>query len=404
MRRTVLSSLALLLLLAGCAETPASPKSGDLESRLLTEEVADGDLAADSFSRRVKIRGTLEYGESVDSAYGAGGYRGWLFNGAAGARIALDAMAVDGTDTVIMLYGPQTASGWSRARPIAVNDDFLGSTNSHLEVRLARAGTYLVIVREYWEDAGDFTLTLACSGAECRAECGVSCPRGSECNRIVCIRAPCPSFCAPIDPTSACTTDADCAAVDTTCCSCAHGGHREAHAASYAADFAPTCDPTEPARCRTVNLCAAEHAACVSNRCEMVATPAPQPGDPCENALCGPRPRSVTLMCADGSLGGNTGRCFRGDDLSCGWEMRPCPAEVRCGARLGNTCTAAQFCDFTDLAMCGRADGTGVCALRPNVTDCGTTRATVCSCNGTNYLNECAAHAAGVDVLHSGGC
>jgi len=331
MRRTSLLCLALLAL-AGCAETPAAAtKEGDLESRLLTEEVADTDLAADGFTRRVEIRGTLDFGATVDSAYGAAGYRGWLFTGAAGARVALDAMAVDGTDTILMLYGPQTASGWSRARPIAVNDDFRGSTNAHLDVRLARAGTYLVIVREYWGDAGDFTLTLACSGAECRAECGASCPTGSECNRVMCIRAPCPSYCAPIGP-----------------------------------------------------------------------TPAPLPGDACEASLCGPRPRSVTIMCDDGSLGGNTGRCFRGDDLSCGWEMRVCPVEVRCGARLGNPCTGAQFCDFPEAAMCGRADGTGVCRPRPEA--CTALYSPVCSCDGVTYSNACTAQARGIDVLHAGGC
>lgn len=335
MRRNSLLTLSVLLLagllVAGCAAAPAATKEGDLEARLLSEEVADGDSAADGFTRRVEVRGTLDFGATVDSPYGEGSYHGWLFTGAAGARVALDAMAVDGSDTVLMLYGPQTASGWSRARPIAVNDDFRGSTDSHLDVRLARSGTYLVIVREYWGDAGEFTLTLACSGAECRAECGASCPTGSECNRVVCIRAPCPSYCAPIDP-----------------------------------------------------------------------TPAPQPGDLCADSLCGPRPRTVTIMCEDGSLGGNTGRCLRGEDLSCGWEMRACPAEVRCGARLGNTCTDAQFCDFPEAAMCGRADGTGTCRPRPEA--CTALYSPVCSCDGVTYSNACTAQARGVDVLHTGGC
>lgn len=403
MRPATLVSLSLLAL-AGCAQTPASPKDGDLESRLLAEEVGDTDTAADGFSRRVQVRGTLGFGESVDSTYGTRGYFGWLFTGVADARVEIDAMATDASDTVIMLYGPQTASGWSRSRPIAVNDDYRGSTNSHLGVRLARSGTYLVIVREYWADQGTFTLRLACGGAECRAECAADdrCPTGSTCNRVVCIRAPCPSFCAPVDPTHACRADSDCAAVDTTCCSCMHGGHREAYAASYADDFAPACDSTAPARCREVDLCATEHPACVANRCEMAETPAPRPGDDCEESLCGPRPRSVTLMCSDGSLGGNTGRCFRADDLSCGWEMRPCPADVRCGARLGSTCMATQFCDFADSAMCGYADATGVCSMRPAT--CTSEYLPVCSCDGTTYSNACTAHAAGIDVLHAGPC
>ena len=108
-------------------------------------------------------------------------------------------------------------------------------------------------------------------------------------------------------------------------------------------------------------------------------------------------------MCEDGSLGGNTGRCFRREDLSCGWEIRSCPvADVYCGARLGNTCSATQFCDFADVAMCGYADGTGVCRERP--TACTALYSPVCSCDGTTYSNACVAQSAGVDVLHAGGC
>ena len=51
-------------------------------------------------------------------------------------------------------------------------------------------------------------------------------------------------------------------------------------------------------------------------------TPPPAPGDECDASLCGPRPRTVTLMCSDGSLGGNTGRCFRGDHRAGGGPRR----------------------------------------------------------------------------------
>ena len=333
MRTTSLLAFSLATLV-GCAQSPAADKLIDIETRLLTEEVGDSDIAADGFSRRVQVRGTLDFGESVTTSYGEGNYRGWLFTGTANARVALDAMATDGSDTVLMVYGPQTASGWSRARPIAVNDDYRGSTNSHLEVRLPRAGTYLVIVREYYESSGDFTLTLACSGAECRTDCGSGdrCPTGSSCNRVMCVRAPCPSYCEAIDP-----------------------------------------------------------------------TPAPMPGDVCEDTTtCGARPRNVTLMCSDGSLGGNTGRCIRDASLVCGWEHRPCPAEVACGGRLGNTCAAGQFCAYSASAICGRADATGVCQARPNV--CTREFAPVCGCNGQTYGNTCSASAAGTGVLHDGPC
>lgn len=330
--RKLLSLSLLSLSVVACAQNPAGDKDGDLESTLLNESVGDTDSSEDGFTRRVSIEGTLGYGETIEASYGEGAYSGWLFTAEAGARITLDATALDWSDTVLMVYGPQTGRGWSRARPIAVNDDYRGSTDSHIEFRAPRAGTYLVIVREYWGDSGLFQLTLGCSGSECRLECGADdrCPAGSSCHRIVCIRAPCPSFCEAIDP-----------------------------------------------------------------------TPAPEPGDACEESLCGVRPRTVTLMCADGSLGGNTGRCLYNDDLSCGWEMRACP-DVACGARLGDTCGEDQFCDFSEAAMCGYADGTGVCAPRPEV--CTAHVDPVCGCNGVTYSNACMAQSARVDVLHSGAC
>lgn len=356
------ASYLLLLSLAvatGCVQSPAGAKSRDLESEIAGADLADSDIPADSYTRRVAIQGSIGFGESVDGHYASGGYAGWLFTASAGARIALDASATDGSDTVLAVYGPQTGSSWTGARPLAVNDDYRGSTNSHIDVRAPRAGTYLVIVREYWDDPGNFTLTLACSGAECRQECAADdrCPTGSECTRVVCIRAPCPSYCHPTLPIHA--------------------------------------------------------------------------GDACDEARCGVRPRSVTLMCEDGSIGGNTGRCLYNADLTtCSWEIRSCPSTscppntllcvrgshydgtpgvcacvpdtVSCGGRLGNTCAANQFCSFSASAMCGYADATGTCQTRPEV--CTALYQPVCGCDGVTYSNACHANGAGTSVLHSGPC
>jgi hypothetical protein len=75
---------------------------------------------------------------------------------------------------------------------------------------------------------------------------------------------------------------------------------------------------------------------------------------------------------------------------------------VACGARAGDTCTETQFCDFSEAAMCGYADGQGVCRTRPEV--CTALYEPVCGCDGQTYGNACSATSRGMDVLHAGEC
>jgi hypothetical protein len=400
-RQFSLFALAMCLAL-GCvaAEPKASPEE---------LELVDGDDAADAFTRRLEVRGTIEVGQSIDADFATRGYAGWLFTATAGARVVLDASGHDGTDTVMYLYGPQVGSSWSHMRPIASNDDHRWSLNSHLDVRLRTGGTYLVVVHEYWRTPGSFTLSLACAGGECRAECGAddACPMGSACERRVCIRAPCPSFCRTIDPTLACESDADCVAIPTSCCSCAMGGQERAVRGDHADALLPNCDPNDPPRCLAVYLCGAEQAACVANRCEMVPA---VPGSECRVEECGPPLRAATIMCEDGSLGGNTGRCLREADGSCGWELRECPAPsdptgTSCGGfRIDGPreCPEGFFCAYTPEAICGFADAPGTCQRRPEA--CTALYDPVCGCDGRTYGNACSAANHGVSVQHDGEC
>lgn len=73
-----------------------------------------------------------------------------------------------------------------------------------------------------------------------------------------------------------------------------------------------------------------------------------------------------------------------------------------CGARLGATCDADEFCDFPPGAICDFADATGVCVARPG--RCTDVDAPVCGCDGRDYGNECLANAAGTDVASAGPC
>jgi hypothetical protein len=70
-------------------------------------------------------------------------------------------------------------------------------------------------------------------------------------------------------------------------------------------------------------------------------------------------------------------------------------AAVSCGARLGDTCAANQFCDFPD-DKCGATDRTGTC--RPIPQECPLLYQPTCGCDGKLHGNECETGFARTDV------
>jgi hypothetical protein len=71
----------------------------------------------------------------------------------------------------------------------------------------------------------------------------------------------------------------------------------------------------------------------------------------------------------------------------------------RCGARLGDTCRAGEYCDFPD-DLCGAADAPGVCKERPQA--CTREFNPTCGCDGKIHSNPCMTRADGTDVSRLG--
>jgi Kazal-type serine protease inhibitor domain len=73
-----------------------------------------------------------------------------------------------------------------------------------------------------------------------------------------------------------------------------------------------------------------------------------------------------------------------------------------CGGLIGKACPSKQYCDYPPDAICGAADATGTCKVKPEV--CTDIAKPVCGCDDKTYGNSCEANAAGVSVANDGEC
>jgi hypothetical protein len=82
-------------------------------------------------------------------------------------------------------------------------------------------------------------------------------------------------------------------------------------------------------------------------------------GDTCPSSECGPALGLPNTPCADGSVGGPTGRCLRLESGACGWEVRQCPSSGEGGASAAGSASIAGNAGASGAESGGAAGAAG---------------------------------------------
>ncbi len=146
--------LALVTLLAVSACSGQKPDVSDDFT-----DLASLDDKSDAFSKKMKIVGSLDYGQTSDPVKYTSSptYRAFKFGGAKGDAVEIDVKSHNG-DAVTWLLD-------NSFKVVAKNDDFGGSTDSHIAAKLPGNTnpsiiTYYIVFRDYDYSNATFTVSL----------------------------------------------------------------------------------------------------------------------------------------------------------------------------------------------------------------------------------------------------
>jgi hypothetical protein len=110
--------------------------------------------------------GDLPYGNTQQESLREGEIHAWYIAGLAGDEITLEARPLDGyLDLDLWLLDPD-------ARRLVMRDDTLAGQPERISYVLPRDGIYIVVVQDFFGEAGDYELTLTVSGKNYLVEAG----------------------------------------------------------------------------------------------------------------------------------------------------------------------------------------------------------------------------------------
>lgn len=168
-----------VVVLAACAQQPKTA---------VTDEFVGLDAKSDSFSSRMKIVGSLDYGQTSSSTTYTKSprYRAFKFAGNEGDQVDVWVRSMDGGDAVAWVLD-------NDFHVVASNDDADDTTfDAHVSVKLPAnaSATHYIVFRDYWTSSAHFTVDLAgvlagpaCQAdAECPVAAGAAAGAVPECN------------------------------------------------------------------------------------------------------------------------------------------------------------------------------------------------------------------------------